>query len=67
MEAVFILIIIAFCLNKEVTKMTARELRSILFNVENQNISVKELRDRLFAIEDQDSELTQKTMYELTK
>ena len=47
--------------------MTARELRSILFNVENQNISVKELRDRLFAIEDQDSELTQKTMYELTK
>ena len=47
--------------------MTTRELRKMLFNVENQELTVKELRDILFAIEDQDNELTQKTLYELTR
>lgn len=46
--------------------MTTRELREMLFNVDNQELTVKELRDILFDVVDQDKELTDVTMMSLT-
>ena len=37
--------------------MTTRELRTILFHLDDQNMTVKELREMLFNVEDQDAEL----------
>lgn len=36
--------------------ITVRELRTILFHVEDQEMTVKELRSRLFQVGDQDKE-----------
>lgn len=38
--------------------MTTRELRNLLFHVENQDMTIKELRLRLFDEEKQDEELS---------
>jgi len=46
--------------------MTTRELRNMLFNVENQELTVKELRAILFEVEEQDKELTTSEMSKLT-
>lgn len=46
--------------------MTVRELRKMLFEVENQELTVKELRDILFQVEDQDKELTDTAIKRLT-
>jgi hypothetical protein len=37
--------------------MTTRELREVLFCLEDQQMTVKELRQMLFEVEDQDAEL----------
>ena len=37
--------------------MTVKELRAILFNVENQEMTIKELRSILFEIEEQEKEI----------
>ena len=37
--------------------MTYRQLRQILFYVDNQKLNVKELRETLFDIENQDDEI----------
>ena len=37
--------------------MTYRQLRQILFYVDNQNLNVKELRETLYDIENQDDEI----------
>lgn len=47
--------------------MTVRELRNILYNVENQELTVKELRAMLFEIEEQDEEFTEVEMIKLTR
>ena len=47
--------------------MTVRELRSILFHVDNQEITVKELRKILFDIEEQDKEIDDLELSRLTK
>lgn len=47
--------------------MTVRELREMLFNVENQELTVKELRAILFEVEEQDKELTIFEINKLTK
>ena len=47
--------------------MTVRELRNILFSIENQELTVKELRGILFEIDEQDEELTDSKIYKLTK
>lgn len=47
--------------------MTPRELRSILFQVTNQELTVKELRHILFELEAQDEELTDVQMMQITK
>jgi hypothetical protein len=39
--------------------MTVRELRELLFNVNNQNLTIAELRSILFRIENQDKELNE--------
>ena len=44
--------------------MTVRELREILFDVENQELTVRELRAILFDVEEQDEKLNG---YELSK
>ena len=46
--------------------MTARELRQMLFEVENQNLTVKELRQLLFTIDNQNEELTAETVKNVT-
>jgi len=46
--------------------MTTRELRKMLFEVENQELTIKELRDILFQVEDQDKELTDTAIKRLT-
>ena len=46
--------------------MTTRDLRNILFSVENQELTVRELREILFNVEEQDKELTTSKMRELT-
>lgn len=46
--------------------MTARELRQMLFEVENQEMSIKELRAILFEVEDQDAELRPVDLMKLT-
>lgn len=46
--------------------MTARELREMLFHVNNQELTVKELRALLFEIEDQDDRFTALDMIRLT-
>lgn len=47
--------------------MTTRELRNLLFNVENQNLTVKELRALLFETEEQDKELTETEIARITR
>jgi hypothetical protein len=47
--------------------MTIRELREMLFNVENQELTVKELRAILFEVEEQDKELKAFDMIWLTR
>lgn len=46
--------------------MTTRELREMLFYVDNQELTVNELRAILFDVVDQDKELTDVTMMFLT-
>ena len=46
--------------------MTARELRNVLFEIENQKMTVKALRDILFEIENQDEELKPEDIFKLT-
>lgn len=41
----------------EELKFTIRDLRTILFNVNNQNMTVSELRSKIFKIDDQDESL----------
>jgi hydroxypyruvate isomerase len=41
---------------KELETITARQLRSILFNVENQDMTVSELRAMLYNVTEQDKE-----------
>ena len=40
----------------EPTTISARELREILFYVENQKMTVEELRHKLFDVKDQDKQ-----------
>lgn len=47
--------------------MTTRELRNMLFNVENQELTVRELRAILFEIDEQDEELTESEINKLTR
>ncbi len=47
--------------------MTTRELREMLFNVENQELTVKELRAILFNVENQDDELEVCEIIKLTR
>lgn len=47
--------------------MTVRELRNMLFNVDNQELTVKELRAILFEIEEQDKEFSEVEMFKLTR
>jgi hypothetical protein len=47
--------------------MTTRELREVLFNVENQELTVKELRAILFEVENQDEELRACEIIKLTR
>ena len=47
--------------------MTVRELRHILFEVENQQLTVEELRAILFNVDEQDEELKAGTIAELTR
>ena len=47
--------------------MTVRELREMLFNVENQELTVKELRAILFEVEEQDEKLETIDMIKLTR
>lgn len=46
--------------------MTTRELRNILFNVENQELTVRELRIILFGVDNQDEEITEFQINKLT-
>lgn len=46
--------------------MTARELRQMLVEVENQDMTIKELRAILFDIDNQDKELEPIEMMKLT-
>ena len=46
--------------------MTVRELRQMLFNVNNQELTVKELRAILFDVNEQDAELTDVDLLKLT-
>jgi len=45
--------------------MTPRELRQLLFQIDNQNMTVKELREKLFRFENQDKELTSDDITEI--
>lgn len=45
--------------------MTPRELRSFLFQIDNQNMAVRELREKLFRFEDQDKELASDDIIEI--
>ena len=47
--------------------MTTRELREVLFFVENQKFTVKELRAILFEVEDQNKELKPYDIIKLTR
>ena len=47
--------------------MTTRELREILFSVENQELTVRELRSILFDVVEQDEEIKSLSGYELSK
>lgn len=47
--------------------MTVRELRNMLFNVDDQELTVKELRAILFEIDEQDEEITEAQMFRLTR
>lgn len=47
--------------------MTTRELRKMLFSVDNQELTVKELRAILFNVDEQDKELTDVDMMHLTR
>lgn len=47
--------------------MTVRELRKMLFNVENQKLTVEELRRILFDVDEQDEEITDTQLMRLTR
>lgn len=47
--------------------MTVKELRNILFHVENQELTVRELRGILFDINLQDSEITESEIARITR
>ena len=47
--------------------MTTRELREILFSIDNQELTVRELRAILFDVVDQDEEIKNLSGYELSK
>lgn len=47
--------------------MTVRELREILFDVENQELTVRELRAILFDVEEQDEKLNGSKLSKLTR
>lgn len=51
---------------KEIDVMTVRELRSILFEVENQDLTIKELRAILFNIDAQDEKISTSELKRLT-
>ena len=47
--------------------MTTRELREMLFFVENQELTIKQLRSILLEIENQDAKLEHFDIFKLTK
>lgn len=47
--------------------MTIKELRTILFNVDNQKMNVKELRKILFDYPDQNKEITPELLESITQ
>ncbi len=47
--------------------MTTRELRQMLFEIDNQKMTIKELRGILFNIENQDAELKPQELWKITK
>ncbi len=47
--------------------MTTRELREILFSVENQELTVRQLREILFDVKEQDEQIKSLSGYELSK
>jgi hypothetical protein len=51
---------------KEVHKMTIRELRQALTEINNQNMTVQELRAILFEQEDQDKEICPYDLFKMT-
>jgi Ca2+-binding EF-hand superfamily protein len=44
--------------NQTTSTMTVKELRTALFEIDNQNMTVKELRALLFAVENENAEIT---------
>ncbi len=44
-------------MNTNENAITVKELRSLLFNLENQEMTVKELRAMLFSVDDQSQKL----------
>ena len=44
-------------MNTNENAITVKELRTLLFNLENQEMTVKELRAMLFSVEDQSHKL----------
>lgn len=51
---------------REEKKMTIRELRAALTEIDNQNMTVQELRAILFDQEDQDQELNSMDLFKMT-
>lgn len=47
--------------------MTTRELREMLFEIENQDMTVRELRSILFEVEDQDAEIKPVDLLKMTR
>lgn len=47
-------------------KVTIRELRQVLTEIDNQNLTVRELRAILFEQEEQDRELHENDLFKLT-
>ncbi len=47
--------------------MTVKELRALLFGIDNQAMTIKELRARLFELQDQDAVVTTELLNEITQ
>ena len=45
-------------MDEQETTITVRELREMLFHIDNQDMTVRQLRKALYDIDDQDAELT---------